>query len=392
MGRDPVTGEYDDVELFEIMRWANLDAFWEQASSTVGSNLRAGMWSERTTGRLNMPSLTPPMGPFPLMYSLGMSVAIAVLDRSLDPGNYDDFVQWETFRRSRSCVTNISQAGVFGLGESVGAFERRKMWFSQVVTHSFWFSRFMAGLHKRVGEIKKRDEAITIDVVHAIEDILNSEWRKRDNPKVKRRIAEMGVWFIVGGFWVGLRGKEMLLIEFAGTSNSLKHMNDPLPHFVLVILGRTKGNQLSGSKFGIPCVSVTEGTHLRPWIWVAWLVPLMKGEGVAGGRLFQRVLTPSKLFEFEHDFFTLIERVQLLTELIDKNLDVREAFGILRSLWRGFTSHAKIIELPGDWIDMMNRWRTEANSKMGEPRLDMVDVYAFLESLTPLQLRITQWF
>jgi hypothetical protein len=58
----------------------------------------------------------------------------------------------------------------------------------------------------------------------------------------------------------------------------------------------------------------------------------MKGEGVAGGRLFQRVLTPSKLFEFEHDFFTLIERVQLLTELIDKNLDVREAFGILRSL------------------------------------------------------------
>jgi hypothetical protein len=140
------------------------------------------------------------MGPFPLMYSLGMSVAIAVLDRSLDPGNYDDFVQWETFRRSRSCVTNISQAGVFGLGESVGAFERRKMWFSQVVTHSFWFSRFMAGLHKRVGEIKKRDEAITIDVVHAIEDILNSEWRKRDNPKVKRRIAEMGVWFIVGGF------------------------------------------------------------------------------------------------------------------------------------------------------------------------------------------------
>jgi hypothetical protein len=83
----------------------------------------------------------------------------------------------------------------------------------------------------------------------------------------------------------------MLLIEFAGTANSLKHMNDALPHFVLVILGRTKGNQLSGSKFGIPCR-----------IWVAQLVPLMKEAGVTGGRLFQRVLTPSKLFEFEHDF------------------------------------------------------------------------------------------
>jgi hypothetical protein len=268
MGRDPVTGDYDDVELFEIMRRANLDAFWERASSTVGSNLRAGMRSEKTTGRLNMPSLTPPMGPFPLKDSLGMSVAIAVLDRYLDPGSYDGFVQWETFRRSRSCVTNISQARVFGLGESAGAFERRKMWITQVVTHSFWFSRFMSGLHKRVGEIKKRDKAISIDAVHAIEDVLHSEWRKMDDPKVKQRIAEMGVW-IIGAFCVRLRGEEMLLIEFAGTSNSLKHMNDSLPHFVLVISGRTKENQLSGSKFGIPCVSVTEGTHLRPGIWVA---------------------------------------------------------------------------------------------------------------------------
>jgi hypothetical protein len=101
------TFDYDDGELFEIMRWANLDAFWERASSTVGSNLRGGMRSEKTTGRLNMPSSTPPMGPFPLKDSLGMSVPIAVLDRSLDPGKYDDFVQWETFRRSRSYVTNI---------------------------------------------------------------------------------------------------------------------------------------------------------------------------------------------------------------------------------------------------------------------------------------------
>jgi hypothetical protein len=231
----------------------------------------------------------------------------------------------------------------------------------------------MSGLHKRVGEIKKRDEAITIDAVHAIEEILHR--------KVKQRIAEMGIW-IIGGFCVGLRGKEMLLIEFAGTSNSLKHMNDSLPHFVLVISGGIKGNQLSGSKFGIPCVNVTEGTHLRPRIWVARLVPLMKAQGVTGGRLFQRVLTPSKLFDFEHDFFTLIERVQSITELIDKNLDVREAFGILRSLRRGFTSHVKNMELSGEWIDMMNRWRTEANSKTGAPKLDMSDVYASLESLS----------
>ena len=104
-----------------------------------------------------------------------MRIAVAVLDRSLDPGTHNDFVQWETFRRTRSAVTNIAQAGAFGLGASVGAYERRKMWISEVVTHSFWFSRFMSGLHKRVGEVKKRDEAMTIDVVHAIRDILHAE-------------------------------------------------------------------------------------------------------------------------------------------------------------------------------------------------------------------------
>jgi hypothetical protein len=75
-----------------------------------------------------------------------------------------DIQFWETFRRTRSCVTYISQAGVLGLGESVGTFERRMMWISPVSTHSFWFSRFMPGLHKRVGELKKREAAITIDV------------------------------------------------------------------------------------------------------------------------------------------------------------------------------------------------------------------------------------
>jgi hypothetical protein len=85
----------------------------------------------------------------------------------------------------------------------MGALECWKMWISQVVTHLFWFSRFMSGLHKRVGEIKKRDGAITIDVVHAIEDLLHSEWSKTDDPKVQRRIAERGVW-IIGGLCVGL--------------------------------------------------------------------------------------------------------------------------------------------------------------------------------------------
>jgi hypothetical protein len=65
MGRDPVHGEHNDVERFEIMRGANLYIFWDWASVTVGSNLWTGMQSKKTTGCLTMP-----MGPFPLKDSL----------------------------------------------------------------------------------------------------------------------------------------------------------------------------------------------------------------------------------------------------------------------------------------------------------------------------------
>jgi hypothetical protein len=63
---------------------------------------------------------------------------------------------------------------------------------------------------------------------------------------------------------MGLCREEMILQELAGTENSMVNMNNAKDaHFLFVILGWTKGNQLSGATFAIPCVPVTEGTHLR---------------------------------------------------------------------------------------------------------------------------------
>jgi hypothetical protein len=128
-------------------------------------------------------------------------------------------------------------------------------------------------------------------------------------------------------YWTQRRRK--LLIEFAGTAKSLKFLGDSeYPHFILVILGQTKGVQLAGAKFGIPCVATTEGTHMKPGQWVKRLVLLMKDEGIQGGQLFRQKLLPTKLCEFEHDFYTVLGRVQATTNLIDKEMDVTEDFGL----------------------------------------------------------------
>jgi hypothetical protein len=181
------------------------------------------------------------MGPFPLRDEFWTMAALVVLDRSLDPGRYADYVQWETFRKARSAMTNIAQAGSSGLGDVIGAYERNRCWISKVPTHSFWFSRFMAGIHKRVGEIRRQDEALSIGVLMALNAALESRWLDSADPDIRRRVAEMGAWFN-WGVCTGLRGEEMVRIEFAGTAKSVdKWMPRAVDPFVmLVVTGRTK--------------------------------------------------------------------------------------------------------------------------------------------------------
>jgi hypothetical protein len=79
------------------------------------------------------------MGLFPLPDEMGMGVAIIVLDRSLDAGGHDTFMQYEMTQNIWSTLTNIHQALVGALtSDTSGSSERHRMWISSVTSHSFW--------------------------------------------------------------------------------------------------------------------------------------------------------------------------------------------------------------------------------------------------------------
>jgi hypothetical protein len=394
MGRNPVLTLWSDREILEYVRRASLDAFWSREVSTVAKNLSAARKMERKVAdRLGLPSITPPMGPFPLKDEGGMATAIAVLDRSLEPGKHDVYVQWETFRKVRSAATNIIQAGSGGLTNSVGAYERDRVWISSAATQSFWFSRFMSGVHKRVGEIRKPDRAFTIEEIHAIGKVLEREWKQAITIGAQKTIAEMGVIFIVG-MCTAIRGEELLLVDLVGTKKSLKNLSEnDEGHFWLKILGRTKGNQLSGAEFNVPCVGVTEGTGLRPGKWIRRLVRVLEAKGYRNGPLLRRKLIPPKLMEFENDFFKVIEKVQAVSGLIAEEVCVRDEYGLDRSTRRAGTIHAKNMRVPDDVVNANNRWRREAvNGTGGGSRLDLIEVYTTLEALLPTALRFSRAF
>jgi hypothetical protein len=68
----------------------------------------------------------------------------------------------------------------------------------------------MMGIHKRVGQVRKADRVFTIDIIHAVDRILENEWDNARRTEERKHIAEMGAWFI-GGFCTGLQGEDMSL-------------------------------------------------------------------------------------------------------------------------------------------------------------------------------------
>ena len=392
-GRNPDLRMVDDYKFMCFARRASLDAFWSRESSTVLGNLREAQRDESFAREFGIASFTPPMGPFPLEDSFGMRAAIAVLRRSLDKGRYEEHVQPRTFRKPVTYITNVTRAGVFGMGTAIGVDERGTKigWTSEAATHSPWFGRFMAGIRLRVGEVVKQDEPVTIEILKAALDILEKRWEKAETYEDRLVVGRMGLWYC-GGFCAGLRGEEMLLIELAGTLNSLPTLDDTtrrIPYFLFAVTGKTKQSRESGARFWIPIAGKTQGTGLQPGVWAKRYGELMLEAGRTSGYLFttRRDGSRSRLMDFAEEFYEILEAVQAETKLIPEDTDVRDAFGIWRSLRKGVTAHAINMEVREKLIRLINRWRDERNAEGKRQPRDILQVYAILKALIPTTVK-----
>ena len=167
----------------------------------------------------------------------------------------------------------------------------------------------MVGIHKLVDEVRRQDQAFTIEVMHKMKLLQEVEWNRVDYGalKDKRRLAEIGVWFIVG-FCCGICGEELMLIKLAGIQNSLENMADSHGYFKVVLSGRTKGDQVSGSKFSFLCVNITTDTGSNPLTWIRRLVQIWSKETDKSERLLYRGVTPTKINYYETDFLMCCTR------------------------------------------------------------------------------------
>jgi hypothetical protein len=96
---------------------------------------------------------------------------------------------------------NFGHAGIGGLGDAIGAFDKNQTWVTQGDTHKFFFVRFMTGIHRRVGEEVRREEPVTIGVLKEIPrifgeavDIWEPEEEALSEPITKNRSHRLLVY------------------------------------------------------------------------------------------------------------------------------------------------------------------------------------------------------
>jgi hypothetical protein len=356
-GRDVVSHKAEDIKLLRCIRCANLDALWDKEPTTVSKNYAQAQRAIQFALSLGISDPFPNMGPFPLSDTFGMKAACVMLLKSLGIGKYAPTVQFATMRKMRSTFSNIFHASAGGYSSAmVMAKDTRKLMVTECPTYGVWFEHFVRGCHKRMGDIVKPDRAISLPVLHDIMHQIESDWLTSE-PRGRLHLYREASFYLIA-YCGALRGEEVPMANLTGT---LKHWeaggSASPPHVTVALLGRFKG-EMGEQYHKIPLAAVTN-SGLQVRVWVGRLLDEYKALGITSGPLFRdNVGQPIKASEMEDVFFSRLEQTQLnRPDLILRDLQVAEEYGIYRSFRRGATSEAVNRKVKPHVIEANNRWR-----------------------------------
>ena len=389
--RDPLEDKVEDIRLMRCIRRANLDAMWCRESNTVSGNLRLATRAVEIANALGIGDPFPSMGPFPVDDTLGMKEAAIMLMRSLDAGKYKDTVQFQTMRKIRGVFANAHHASADGYASSsVMAKDTRKMMVTDCVTYGTFFENFVRGCHKRMGDIVKPDRAISLDVLHHIMSLVESDYRTAGVAE-KLQFAIEGSFYLIA-FCGALRGEELPMVNLTGV---FKHWDEGLtdprrPHVVIALLGRFK-NEVGEKYHLIPLAAETK-SGLKVRLWVGRVLEEYAARGITQGPMFRTSDGfPVKAGAYEEFFLQRLERTQAeRPDLITKDTIVSEEYGIYRSFRRGATSEATNRGVKPDVIEANNRWRKVENAEGRAAGFGMREHYADVRLILDQLLRFSK--
>lgn len=387
--RDPVWTSQKDLRTLAYIRRASLDMFWSKESSTVRGNFNRLKrdWKEASEN-LSLGESLPTLGNPWLEDRNGLSVALVMLQASLRPGKYSSYVQFDTVRKSRSCFTHAHHSAVHDAGSSLFVSDGKTMRTSTVPTRSRWFERFCLGMKRRMGVIRKQDEALSSEQVKAILVVAEELWRSNLRKDERKELGSV-ITFVLIGFGASLRGEEIPLVSIRGMLSCWPETRES--GYVMVALRGKFKTEDNERWHMVPIVDVTKsGIEVRKWITRLMIVRVREERDEEGPLFVNKRGKRARLSDYNSQFQELVELARDRFPGVFSEKALLEDYNLRRSMRRGSTTQATNNGTAEAVIDLMNRWRRKEHAKGAEPGLSMQQVYTEVRSAVEATLKYSE--
>jgi hypothetical protein len=172
------TGVLNDAETVDLIRRANLDAFWSIEPTTTGHNLSKINRVLQISHELGLDKPPVPMlGPWRVEGESGMGAAIVLLKHYLDHGVTETTVQYNTVQKIKSAFVNLYHAPVENQGSAiVGGRDGKRFISMYAPIYSEFFGRFQAGMHNRMGDKVVQYFGLSRGIMQKFQEVMEGEW------------------------------------------------------------------------------------------------------------------------------------------------------------------------------------------------------------------------
>ena len=381
-----------DSQLLCAIRRVTLDAFWANDTQTVYKNKLEIKKIVKLAESVGINPPFAPLGPFEMKKDImGVGIAVIMVLRSLDPGRYKNYCQFDTLRKLRSAFSNayMVSAENSDIATSSGRIGG-KAFYTKCPTQSFWFQKFNLGCLKRMGQVVKQDLAITVEVLMHMLEVIKSDIQKVEGWN-KSMLIMAGAYSCIC-FCGSFRGHEVFLVELDG----LLKYNQPIKesgkfeYIMVPLLGRFKGE--TGERYHLTPLAAVTKSGIQVKFWIKLLMAMHVNMGRDRGYAFcnkRGDCMASK--EMQHIILYYLQKVKdERPDLIPDEVDVYEAYGISRSFRRGATTHATNQRVNQRDIDAANRWRNVENAHGRRISQPMRDHYSEVTQMVPTLLHFSQ--
>jgi hypothetical protein len=395
-GRNPGDDDpLDQLVMKVYLPQAILDAFWSRESSTVNGNRYNMVRLINTPKKIRMVQVLPLLGPKTLSDLAGMSCAVSFLNRTLDSGKNEEFIQYHTARGVHTAFTNLWNVLIFGEDETIAVGGKCKMHTTTSPAMGNWYTRFDKGAQKRMGDLSCQDASWTPELMTEIMIEFERDWSAlmiEELWTLERRKKQAEIVFpaLMGdiSYVLGLRGEELPLMDLIGTkcNTNWGKIHPKTKHGVIVLLVRFK-NEV-GEKYYLMPVPLVTNSGWEPIVWMERMFAWYDSQGTASGPVFcNKKGECGKYGDFDHSFLTRVAKVQDRSpELFAKpDGNVFDDYSLGRSGRRSTTSRSLNVGLDTQIIETNNRWRVRERAKGSDPNQNMiqhyVDVLVILDAL-----------